>query len=159
MAKVAAIWVGMVMFALDFTAGILAIQAQAAENKVKRVSAIFGRCKEPAYTAYVLGLVAAALLLIAHLTAYWPLNCFGWIYYSELDSIGASINRKLAVLSWMVFGVAFWLLLVGAMSNTKTSCWFIHFDTLVVGGNTCFIHAVITIAYYVTATAAAPEFA
>ncbi|XP_062192470.1 protein DESIGUAL 2-like [Phragmites australis] len=150
----------MAILALDFCAGMLAIQAQAVENKAKRVAVMFLRCKDPVYRAYHLGLAAAAFLFVAHAIPYFLTGC-GCIYYSrqDMDSIRASINRKLAVFSWMVFGVAFWLLLAGAMSNTKNSCWFIHFDTLAVGGNTCFIHAVITIAYYVTATAAAPEFA
>ena len=47
------------------------------------------------------------------------------------------------------------------MSNTKpkTSCGFIHFHTLALGGNMCFVHGLVTVAYYITATAAAQEFA
>jgi hypothetical protein len=53
----------------------------------------------------------------------------------------------------------FSLLLAGAMSNSKskTSCGFTHGHTLALGGIMCFVHGGITVAYYVTATAAAHE--
>jgi hypothetical protein len=53
----------------------------------------------------------------------------------------------------------FSLLLAGAMSNSKsqTSCRFTQGHTLGLGGIMCFVHGGITVAYYVTATAAAHE--
>ncbi|XP_062196387.1 protein DESIGUAL 2-like [Phragmites australis] len=156
MARVrAAIVVFIVISALDVTAGMLAIQAQAAENKTKKVAIIFIQCKGPVYKAYQLGLAAAGLLVLAHAISNFLGGCA--CLYSQLESI----NRKLAVLSWITFGAALSLLLAGAMSNTKskTSCGFMHFDTLALSGNMCFVHGVIAVAYYLTATAAAPEFA
>jgi hypothetical protein len=42
-------------------------------------------------------------------------------------------------------------------SKSKTSCGFTHGHTLALGGIMCFVHGGITVAYYVTATAAAHE--
>nr|CAB3479919.1 unnamed protein product [Digitaria exilis] len=157
----AAIMVCIVVLALDVTAGILGIEAQAAQNKTKKVTVLFIQCEKPVYKAYQLGLAAAVLLVIAHAVANFLGGCA--CICSQMDFIRASINRKLAattiVLSWIALIVGFSLLLVGAMSNSnrKTSCGFTHGHTLGLGGIMCFVHGGITVAYYVTAHAAARE--
>ncbi|XP_062196460.1 protein DESIGUAL 2-like [Phragmites australis] len=151
MARVqAVIAVCLVILALDVSAGMMAIQAQAAENKGKGVAIIFFQCKKPVYEAYQLGLAAAVLLVVAHAVACSLGGCL-----SQLDSIWASSNRILALLSWMAVIVGFLLLRDGAMSNAKSeiSWGFIHVDILALGGKICFVHCVITIAYYITAAA------
>ncbi|XP_047079438.1 protein DESIGUAL 3-like [Lolium rigidum] len=162
MAKmVAAVIVCVLVLALDITAGILGLQAQAAQNKTKKVTVLFIQCEKPVYKAYQLGLAAAVLLVVAHAVANFLGGCA--CICSQVEFIRASINRKLAatliVLSWIALIVGFSLLLAGAMSNSKskTSCGFVHGKTLALGGIMCFVHAGITIAYYVTATAAAHE--
>lgn len=157
----AAVVVCVVILALDVTAGILGIQAQAAQNKAKTVTLLFIQCEKPVYKAYQLGLAAAVLLVAAHALANFLGGCA--CICSQLEFIRASINRKLAattiLLSWIALIVGFSLLLAGAMSNSKsrTSCGFVHGHTLALGGIICFVHGGITVAYYVTATAAAHE--
>lgn len=162
MAKMgAAILVCIVVLALDVTAGILGIEAQAAQNKVKKVTILFVQCEKPVYKAYQLGLAAAVLLVVAHAIANFLGGCA--CICSQLEFIKASINRKLAattiILSWIALIAGFSLLLAGAMSNSKsqTSCRFTQGHTLGLGGIMCFVHGGITVAYYVTATAAAHE--
>lgn len=162
MAKmVAAVIVCVLVLALDITAGILGLQAQAAQNKNKTVRVLFIQCEKPVYKAYQLGLAAAVFLVVAHAVANFLGGCA--CICSQFEFIRASINRKLAatliVLSWIALIVGFSLLLAGALSNSKskTSCGFVHGKTLALGGIMCFVHAGITIAYYVTATTAAHE--
>ncbi|AQK50899.1 hypothetical protein Zm00014a_025700 [Zea mays] len=156
-----AILVCVVVLALDVTAGILGIEAQAAQNKTKKVTILFIQCEKPVYRAYQLGLAAAVLLVVAHAVANFLGGCA--CICSQLEFIKASINRKLAattiILSWIALIAGFSLLLAGAMSNSKskTSCGFTHGHTLALGGIMCFVHGGITVAYYVTATAAAHE--
>ncbi|XP_006659813.1 uncharacterized protein LOC102706773 [Oryza brachyantha] len=157
----AALLVCAVILALDITAGILGIQAQAAQNKVKKVTVLFIQCEKPVYRAYQLGLAAAVLLVVAHAVANFLGGCA--CICSQMEFIRASINRKLAatliVLSWLALIVGFSLLVAGAMSNSKskTECGFVHGHTLSLGGIMCFVHGGITVAYYVTAHAAAYE--
>ncbi|CAM0910925.1 unnamed protein product [Alopecurus aequalis] len=162
MAKmVAAVIVCVLVLALDITAGILGFQAQAAQNKTKKVTVLFIQCEKPVYKAYQLGLAAAVILVVAHAVANFLGGCA--CICSQVEFVRASINRKLAatliVLSWIALIVGFSLLLAGAMSNSKskTSCGFVHGKTLGLGGIMCFVHGGITVAYYVTATAAAHE--
>ncbi|KQJ95000.1 uncharacterized protein LOC100830034 [Brachypodium distachyon] len=162
MAKmIAAVIVCVVVLALDITAGILGIQAQAAQNKTKKVTILFIQCEKPVYKAYQLGLAAAVFLVVSHAVANFLGGCA--CICSQLEFIRASINRKLAatliILSWIALIVGFSLLLAGAMSNSKskTSCGFVHGKTLALGGIMCFVHAGVTVAYYVTANAAANE--
>nr|XP_015649177.1 uncharacterized protein LOC107281890 [Oryza sativa Japonica Group] len=126
----AAILVCVVILALDVTAGILGLQAQIAQNKVKTVRMLFIECEQSS---------------------------------SKMEFIRASIKRKLAatliVLSWLALIAGFSLLLAGAMrnSNPRRNCSFAQGHTLDLGGILCFVHAGVTVAYYVTANAAAYE--
>ncbi|KAF0924524.1 hypothetical protein E2562_010169 [Oryza meyeriana var. granulata] len=127
----------------------------------KKVTVLFIQCEKPVYRAYQLGLTAAVLLVVAHAVANFLGGCA--CICSQIEFIRASINRKLAaaliVLSWLALIVGFSLLLAGAMSNSKskTECGFVHGHTLSLGGIMCFVHGGITVAYYVTAHAAAHE--
>ncbi|KAG8086750.1 hypothetical protein GUJ93_ZPchr0010g7493 [Zizania palustris] len=157
----AAVLVCAVILALDVTAGILGIQAQAAQNKTEKVTVLFVQCERPVYRAYQLGLAAAVLLVAAHAVANFLGGCA--CICSQMEFIRASINRKLAatliLLSWIALVAGFSLLLAGAMPNSKskTSCGLVHGHTLALGGIICFVHGGITVAYYVTAHAAARE--
>jgi Protein of unknown function (DUF1218) len=55
--------------------------------------------------------------------------------------------------------IGFTLLLAGALANAKTkaTCGFAHRHFLSVGGILCFVHGIVSVAYYVNATASAWE--
>ncbi|EAZ41461.1 protein VASCULATURE COMPLEXITY AND CONNECTIVITY-like [Oryza sativa Japonica Group] len=157
----AAILVCVVILALDVTAGILGLQAQIAQNKVKTVRMLFIECEQSSSKVYQLGLAAAVLLVAAHAVANFLGGCA--CICSQMEFIRASIKRKLAatliVLSWLALIAGFSLLLAGAMrnSNPRRNCSFAQGHTLDLGGILCFVHAGVTVAYYVTANAAAYE--
>jgi hypothetical protein len=74
------------------------------------------------------------------------------VFSSLLNPIALQLDKVVLI-------AGFSLLLAGAMSNSKpkTSCGFTHGHTLALDKILFFIHGRITIAYYVTATAAAAQ--
>ncbi|KAK1303405.1 hypothetical protein QJS10_CPB11g01147 [Acorus calamus] len=149
------------IIAMDITAGILGIQAEIAQNKVKHVRLLIFECKEPSHQAYKLGLAAVALLVLAHAIANLLGGCVCVFTREELDR--SSADKQLAagtlILSWIVLIVAFTMLLVGAMANSKSraSCGLAHRRFLSIGGILCFVHGLLTVAFYVSAVGAAKE--
>ncbi|CAL9129506.1 unnamed protein product [Musa textilis] len=65
-----AIIICLLIIAMDVVAGILGIQAEDAQSKGKHVRIIFVECKKPVHKAYLLGLAATALLVLAHALAH-----------------------------------------------------------------------------------------
>ncbi|MCL7025987.1 hypothetical protein MKW94_000781 [Papaver nudicaule] len=87
---------------LDIVAGVLGIQAEVAQNKVKHLKLWIFECKEPSSQAFKLGLGAASLLALAHVIATLLGGCVCICSKDELDR--SSANKQLAaacfVLSW-----------------------------------------------------------
>ncbi|KAL4386200.1 hypothetical protein GQ457_09G001600 [Hibiscus cannabinus] len=135
------------IMALDITAGILGIAVQIMDKEGSRDSL-------DDVLAFMLGFVASVLLVLAQVSG----NCFAgciWICTKE-DLDKASGKKKMAVashiFSWIMLAVGLTMLIVGmAKFESATD----HF--LFVGGLVCFIHGLFTVAYIVSAIAAARE--
>ncbi|XP_019057933.1 PREDICTED: uncharacterized protein LOC104812948 isoform X2 [Tarenaya hassleriana] len=118
-------------------------------------------CRDPSYTAFKLGLAAAVLVALAHVTANLLGGCV--CVRSREDLEASSANKQLAVaslvFSWIALVVAFSMLIVGTMANSRSrkSCGFSHHRVLSIGGILCFVHGLFSVAYYVSATAASRE--
>ncbi|KAE9445040.1 hypothetical protein C3L33_23062, partial [Rhododendron williamsianum] len=54
---------------MDIIAGILAIEAEIAQNKVENLKIWVLECRDPSYQAFKLGMAAAVLLALAHTIA------------------------------------------------------------------------------------------
>lgn len=69
------------------------------------------------------------------------------------------MHKIFVVENRLILAVAFSLLIVGAVGNAqkKSSCGILHDRFLSVGGILCFLHGLFTIAFYVSASAAARE--
>ncbi|KAL6197561.1 hypothetical protein ACLB2K_033169 [Fragaria x ananassa] len=142
---------------MDAIAGILGIQAEVAQNKVKHLKVWIFECRDPSYQAFKLGLAAAVLLVLAHTIG----NLLGgWLcLWSKQDYDKATANKKLAfgslILSWINFAIGFSLLMAGAMANSKSrkSCALSNQRILSIGCILCFFHGLFTLAYYVWAKA------
>ncbi|KAJ4703285.1 Transmembrane protein, putative (DUF1218) [Melia azedarach] len=151
----------LLIMALDVTAGILGIEAEAAQNKVKHLRLWIFECRDPSYKAFQLGLAAAVLLALAHVIANILGGCI--CFWSRAEMEKATANKQLAVASlifaWIILAVGFSLLMIGTMANSKSrkSCGISHHRFFSVGGILCFIHGLFTVAYYVSATASARE--
>ncbi|KAL6992700.1 Protein DESIGUAL 2 [Sarracenia purpurea var. burkii] len=79
---------------MDIVAGILGIEAEAAQNKVKHVRVWIFECREPSHRAFKLGLAAAVLLALAHAISNLLGGC---ICIWSKDELGrASANKQLA---------------------------------------------------------------
>ncbi|KDP20824.1 hypothetical protein JCGZ_21295 [Jatropha curcas] len=147
--------------AMDIAAGILGIEAEIAQNKVKHLRMWIFECRDPSYQAFKLGLAAAVLMVLAHVIA----NLFGGCIcmWSKEDFSKASANKQLAVtsliFSWIILAIGFSMLIIGTMANSRSrkSCGISHHRVLSIGGILCFIHGLFVVAYYVSATAAARE--
>ncbi|KAL8506719.1 hypothetical protein ACS0TY_017569 [Phlomoides rotata] len=155
MGKMIGIFACFLIVALDVTAGILGIKAEAAQNQEKHVRVWLFECKEPSHHAFVLGLFAAILLGIAHVVA----NLIGgWCNFSRDELHKAPPSKKLSmaclVFTWIILAVAMSMLVIGTKSNHKSraSCGFTHHHFLSTGGILCMVHSLFAVAYYVTST-------
>ncbi|KAJ9170117.1 hypothetical protein P3X46_018248 [Hevea brasiliensis] len=158
MVKFGGVVICLLIVAIDVVAGILGIQAQIAQNKVKNLRLWIFECKEPSHDAFTLGLAAAALLGIAHVIANLLGGCICICSQEQLQR--ASPNKQLSVacfiFSWIILAVGLSMLVIGASSNNKSraSCGFSYRRFLSTGGILCFVHGLFCVAYYVCATAA-----
>ncbi|KAL8540555.1 hypothetical protein ACS0TY_001985 [Phlomoides rotata] len=146
---------------MDIIAGVLGIQAEVAENKVQNVRMLIFECRDPSYEAFKLGLAAVVVLCVAHITVNFLGGCIFIGSKEEWDR--ASNNKQLAVLSlimsWIMLGIAFILLVSGTSSNSKSrkKCGMSHHSQLSIGGILCFIHGLFAVAYFISATAVVRE--
>ncbi|KAL1195167.1 Protein DESIGUAL 2 [Cardamine amara subsp. amara] len=149
------------ILAMDVSAGILGIEAEIAQNKVKHLKMWIFECRDPSYTAFKYGLAACILLALAHVTANLLGGCLCVV--SRQDLAKSSANKQLAVasliFSWIILAIAFSLLIVGTMANSRSrkSCGISHHRVLSLGGILCFIHGLFAISYYISATASTRE--
>ncbi|VFQ89093.1 unnamed protein product [Cuscuta campestris] len=161
MATTMATWVCFLFISMDIAAGILGILAQRAQNKMPYEKVLIVECWEPSYKAYGLGFAACVLLGAAHVFANMLCGCFCFGSKAELGR--ASPTRQLAtasqVFSWITGCIAFILLVIGTVSNAKTTktCGLSRRHVLVVGGIMSFVHGLFLVAYYVAASAVADE--
>ncbi|KAE9597119.1 hypothetical protein Lal_00007450 [Lupinus albus] len=161
MAKNYSFIVCILIMVLDVIAGILGIQAEIAQNKVKDLKMWVFECRDPSYEAFKLGLGAAILLALAHVIANLIGGCI--CICSKENYQRAPPNKQLAmvflIFSWVILVVAFSMLITGTLSNSRSreSCGISNHRFLSIGGILCFFHALFTIAYYVSAMATGRE--
>ncbi|XP_010057685.2 uncharacterized protein LOC104445476 [Eucalyptus grandis] len=161
MAKNTGFLICLLIVAMDVVAGIMGIEAEIAQNKVKHVKAWVFECREPSREAFGLGLAACVLLALAHAVGNWMGGCV-WIRSRE-DLNRVTANKQLAVasliFSWIILAVAFLMLIMGTLHNSKSrrSCGLAHHRLLLIGGVLCFFHGLFAVAYFVSAKAARKE--
>ncbi|KAB5533840.1 hypothetical protein DKX38_016926 [Salix brachista] len=128
----------LLIMALDVAAGILGIEAEVAQNKVKHLKMWVFECRDPSSQAFKLGLAAVILLSLAHIIATLLGGC---------------------TCMWIILAIGFSLLIIGTMANSKSrkSCGISHNRVLSIGGILCFVHGLFTVSYYVSATATARD--
>lgn len=154
--RLSGILIIILVVALDVAAGILGIHAYTAQNQVRQLHLFVFECREPSHEAFKLGIAAASLLLIAHIIANVAGGCI--CYGSRDDLRNSPVNRQIAgislMLSWVILGIAFGLLLLGARYNNHSGehCSVSRHKFLWMGGVLCFVHAAIIAAYYISAT-------
>ncbi|XP_041003168.1 uncharacterized protein LOC121248694 [Juglans microcarpa x Juglans regia] len=157
MGKVAGAFICILIVGLDVVAGILGIEAEVEENKVKHLRLWIFECRDPSKQALKLGLAAAGVLCIAHVIANLLGGCNCICSQEEFEK--ASPSRQLSVaclvFTWIIFAVGLGMLVIGTWSNHKSnaSCGFTHHHFLSIGGVLCFVHALFSVAYYVSTTA------
>lgn len=157
MGKLGGIFVCLLIVAMDVAAGILGIEAEIAQNKVRHLRLWVFECKSPSHQAFLLGLAAAALLGAAHVLANLLGGCMCICSRDELST--SSANKQLTVacffFCWIILAVGLGMLVMGTLSNHKsrTSCGLTHHHFLSIGGILCFVHALFSVAYYVSAAA------
>ncbi|OMO60215.1 hypothetical protein CCACVL1_24328 [Corchorus capsularis] len=141
---------------MDVSAGILGIKAEVEQNKVKHLRLWIFECRDPSHAAFKLALGAAALLSLAHVLANLVGGCMCVCSQEEFQR--SSANKQLSLfcllLTWVVLAIGLSMLVIGMLSNNKSraSCGFTHHHFLSIGGIGCFVHALFSVAYYVTAT-------
>ncbi|OWM79845.1 uncharacterized protein LOC116202746 [Punica granatum] len=161
MAKAVGIFLCIVIIALDVGAGILGLEAEVEQNKVKHLRVWIFECKEPSQDAFKLGVGAAGLLVIAHVLANLVGGCDCVCSQDELQK--APPNRQLTIaclfFTWIILAVGLSMLVIGTLANHKSraSCGITHHHFLSIGGILCFVHGLFSVAYYISATAGSPS--
>uniref|UniRef100_A0A2N9FKK2 Uncharacterized protein n=1 Tax=Fagus sylvatica TaxID=28930 RepID=A0A2N9FKK2_FAGSY len=161
MARNLGVIVCLLIMLMDIVAGILGIEAEIAQNKVKHLKMWIFECRDPSYQAFKLGLAAAILLVLAHTIAQVLGGCI--CIWSKQDYSKATANKQLAVasliFSWIILAIGFSMLIIGTLSNSRSrkSCGIAHHRFLSIGGILCLVHGLFSVAYYVSATAAQRE--
>ncbi|XP_074324502.1 protein DESIGUAL 2 [Apium graveolens] len=151
----------LLIIVVDVIAGMLGIEAEISQNKVKQLRVWIFECRDPSYQAFKLGFAAALLLAFAHVLANMLGGCICMWSTEELDK--SSSNKQLAVsslvLSWIILVIAFSMLIAGALSNShsRANCGVSHHRFLSIGGVLCFLHGLFAVAYYISATATLAE--
>ncbi|KAL0710576.1 hypothetical protein Bca4012_017554 [Brassica carinata] len=160
MATIGGILVCLIIAGLDIAAGILGIQAEGSQSQAKYLKLGLSECREPSQDAFRRGLGAIAMLVIAHVL----INLFGGclcICCQEFQRSSSTkqISMVCLVFTWIVVAVGFGALVIGTLSNSKSrsSCGFTYLHFLSIGGILCFLHALLCVAYYASATAAKDE--
>ncbi|CAH2057411.1 unnamed protein product [Thlaspi arvense] len=125
--------------------------------QVKHVRLFLFECKDPSHEAFRLGVAAAILLSLAHVFANLLGGC-SVCTHEEIQKAPPSRQCSLACLflTWVTLAIGLTLLDAGTMSNSKSraSCRLTHHLYLSLGGILCFVHAGISVGYFVTSTAA-----
>ncbi|KAF9672208.1 hypothetical protein SADUNF_Sadunf11G0016800 [Salix dunnii] len=156
MAKNFGFLVCLLIMALDVAAGILGIEAEAAQNKVKHLKMWVFECRDPSNQAFKLGLAAVILLSLAHIIATLLGGCT--CMWSKEEFNKASANKQLAQIR-IILAIGLSLLIIGTVANSKSrkACGISHNRVLSIGGILCFVHGLFTVSYYVSATATARD--
>lgn len=103
---------------IDVIAGILGIEAEISQNKVKHLRVWIFECRDPSYQAFKLGFAAALLLAFAHVVANMLGGCICMWSTEELDK--SSANKQLAVSSLVLSWCIIYLFLL--LFATHSSC-------------------------------------
>ncbi|KAL0000976.1 hypothetical protein SO802_014757 [Lithocarpus litseifolius] len=157
MAKIGVFIVCLVLVAMDVAAGILSMEAQFAKNKVitlKRLRTF--ECKESRRKAFKLGLAAAVLLALAHVISNLLSLCICTSSMEKLER--SSAKRKIwfacLISSWIVVAIGLPTLIMGILEDftSRGSCQLLHLHFQSIGGISCFIHGLLCIALYLSAT-------
>ncbi|GJN11473.1 hypothetical protein PR202_ga29671 [Eleusine coracana subsp. coracana] len=164
MARVEAVVVCLLVIAMDVVAGVLGIKAEKAQNQAsgRHLRVLFIECRQPVWRAYELGVAAAAVLASSHAIANLAGGCACACSGDKLRR--PSPNRHMAsfalVLTWIVLVIGVALLVLGALPNRThkvAECGVARHRFLSIGGVLCFVHALVCVVYYSSASAAKRE--
>ncbi|XP_021730831.1 uncharacterized protein LOC110697755 [Chenopodium quinoa] len=156
MSKMGGFFVCLLVIALDIAAGLCGLEAEIAQNKAKHLKMWIFECKSPSEQAFKLGAAAAGLLILAHVISSLLGGCM--CLCSREDQHKSYANRQLTtgcfLLTWLILVIGLSLLVIGTLANRKdrASCGITHHHMLSIGSILCFIHALFSTAYYLSAT-------
>ncbi|GKV45767.1 hypothetical protein SLEP1_g52814 [Rubroshorea leprosula] len=149
-------FVCVLIVAVDVAAGVLSIEAEIAKDEVTHKRLKDFKCEEPNDRAFKFGLAAATLLGLAHITEDLVGGCMCMCFTEELERSSSSRQLWFAciIVSWIVVAIGFPTLVVGMLENSKSkgSCWTLPHHFLFIGGICCFIHGLLCVAFYVSAS-------
>ncbi|EOA36617.1 hypothetical protein CARUB_v10011853mg [Capsella rubella] len=144
---------------LDIVAGYVGLQAEVAQQDVKHNRVWMVECKAPSNTAFTLGIIAVSCLAAAHVIA----NVIGCSISSLLPTVGGvtkTITANLYIiclgLNWLAGLAAAGALAMGIWSNreSRTECGFTNKHYLSIGSYLSFVHAFVSVVYYVSSIVA-----
>ncbi|KAF3608075.1 hypothetical protein DY000_02044456 [Brassica cretica] len=138
---------------LDVIAGLVAIQAEVAQEEVKHMKVWLLECKAPSQKAFVLGIIALVCLAAAHIFAVM-IGCSisNIVKVLAVPKISAYINMACLSLTWIVAIAGAGILTMGIWTNreSRSKCGFTNKHFLSFGGKVCFFHAFVSVLFYLT---------
>ncbi|KAH0876666.1 hypothetical protein HID58_064060 [Brassica napus] len=122
---------------MDVIAGLVAIQAEGAQEEVKHMKVWLLECKAPSQKAFVLGIIALVCLAAAHIFAVM-IGCSisNIVKVLAVPKISAYINMACLSLTWIVAIAGAGILTMGIWTNreSRSKCGFTNKHFLSFGG-------------------------
>ncbi|XP_018479112.2 protein DESIGUAL 4-like [Raphanus sativus] len=146
--SVTSIFCMFLMVGLDVVAGFVAMQAEIAQEEVNLLE-----CTSPSKKAFVRGLIALGCLLAAHFIAVM----IGCVIISNIvtiiyvPKITKHIHTACIYLTWIIATAGAGMLTMGIWMNreSRSKCGFTNKPILFLGGEVCFLHAIVSVIMYV----------
>ncbi|GKV19220.1 hypothetical protein SLEP1_g29508 [Rubroshorea leprosula] len=159
MSKDIGVLVCLSIMVLDISAGVIGIEAEIAQNKVKHPTQLVVECTIPSFKAFKLGLAATILLGLAHVIANVLGGCICIGSKADLPTANRQLAISSLIFSWIILAIGLTMLIIGTLANSKSRkyCATPHHRLFTIGGILCFIHGLFAVAYYVSAKATAKE--
>ncbi|KHN22860.1 hypothetical protein glysoja_020790, partial [Glycine soja] len=154
MARVAGIFLCLLILITDVTVRILGFESEITQNKVKHLRLWIFECREPSHQGFMLGLGAAVLLGLAHAIAnlLGGCNCICSQQETYQNPIPHTIISPVFLISKLILcGIGLSTLVMGSKANKSSEdlCGFSDNHLLKIGGICCFIHGILCNTYYV----------
>ncbi|KAG2324143.1 hypothetical protein Bca4012_038534 [Brassica carinata] len=137
---------------LDVIAGVVAMQAEVAQQEVKHTRVLFLECKSPSQKAFVLGIIALGCLAAAHILAIMIGCSISNMFKVLAVPMIPYINMACLALTWVVAVAGAGILTMGIWTNreSRSKCGFTNKSFLSIGGKVCFLHAIVSVILYLT---------
>ncbi|CAN8311298.1 unnamed protein product [Cochlearia groenlandica] len=134
---------------LDVFAGFMGLQAETAQQDVKHNRVWLLECKAPSKTAFTFAIISLSCLLAAQLMTIM-VGCS--LSSLSKPKFSGYLNITCLCLTLVVTSVGAGMLARGIWTNreSRSKCGVTNKNVLYMGGQVCFLHAIVSVIFYFT---------